>query len=118
MCHVECAAEAAPGDAGTQAVLWMLPSASVKQLCLAGGQFARARYSCGVVARLSGGRGGNAAPGQAGGGNTVAYGQELFLPGSPALKQAQVLGLLAGLDSVINCHCAPDCAILARRAAA
>ena len=42
-----------------------------------------------------------------GGGPALAFGQELYPPESPELKSARLVGLLAGLDVVINCHCAP-----------
>ena len=41
------------------------------------------------------------------GGSTLAFGQELFPPDSPELKAAGLVGLLAGLDVIINCHSAP-----------
>jgi len=40
------------------------------------------------------------------GGPVSAFGQDLFPSGSPELKQARLLGMLAGLDVVINCHSA------------
>jgi glycosyltransferase involved in cell wall biosynthesis len=41
------------------------------------------------------------------GGPVTSFGQDFFMPDSPELKTERIVGMLAGLDVIINCHCAP-----------
>ncbi len=46
------------------------------------------------------------------GGPITSFGQPIFLPGAPELSTERVLGLLLGLDLVVNCQSAPANAIM------
>jgi glycosyltransferase involved in cell wall biosynthesis len=41
------------------------------------------------------------------GGPTLSFGQPIFLPGAPELHTERVVGMLLGLDLVVNCQSAP-----------